>query len=88
MVGDCKLATAGCSLLPGHCWLVIAGQAGQAGQGIASVALGGPWECSGMAPGWRREDPEVAPGATGGPWEGLGGAEEAMSDLSLRFLVF
>ena len=40
-----------------------------------------------MAPGWRREDPEVAPGATGGLWEGLGGAEEAMSDLSLRFPV-
>ena len=38
-----------------------------------------------MAPGWRREDPEVAPGATGGPWEGLGGGRGGHERSELTF---
>ena len=37
------------------------------------------------APGWRREDLEIAPWAIGGPWEVL---EGSLSDLSLRFPLF
>ena len=38
-----------------------------------------------MAPGWRREDPEIAPGATGGPWEGLGGGRGGHERSELTF---
>ena len=56
-------------------------EAGGDPRGSLVRALGGLWK----APGWRREDLEVGPGAMGGPPEALGGAT---SDLSLCFPVF
>ena len=79
LAGDCWLATAGLSLLAYGLYRARRRLAESTGR-----ALKGPREGSGRAPGWRREDLEIALGAMGGPGKVLERAEEAMNDLSGR----
>ena len=56
-------------------------EAGREPRGSLARAPGGLWR----APGWRREDIEIAPGGMVGHWEVAGGV---MSDLSISFPMF
>ena len=88
MDGDCRLAAASWRLLARHS-LFMEGT-GQAG-GLQKA----PGQCQ-EGPGWLHEGSAMASRghreSSGEQWEdpGMvpGGAEEAMSDLSLRFLLF